>query len=217
MNNEENYDSDPGKHTIKIFPEALGYLNNTLPADEIPPIDVLIKQERTKKEISQKELAKNGDVTNIQISRIERGECNPSVRTLVRLAPYLGYPLEILLIASHYRGNLPTVTPTYIDLDGRVIDLEQAVQSMYQIDGELLLLMIDFYKNYTLSEGKLLKILLKSIAECRNTNTEAANTVVPDEDKSNKKVNSSHRFAEAFSNLKQFIFSFDKLVHETAN
>ena len=216
MNNEENHDSESGTSTYKVFPEnTLGYISDMPPLEEIAPIDVLLKQERAKKEISQKDLAKVGDITNIQISRIERGESSPSVRTLVRLAPYLGYPLEDLLIASHYRGTLPTVKPTYIDLDGRAIDLEQAAQTMYRIDGELLLLMIDLYKNYTISDGKLLKILLKSIAECRNTDTKYSNS--SDEKKPGKEAKSNHLFINAFNNLKQFIFSFNEMAHGIAN
>lgn len=213
---EENLDSEPGTSAHKVVPEeTLGYNSDMPPLEEIPPIDVLFKQEREKKEISQKDLAKAGEITNVQVSRIERGESNPSVRTLVHLAPYLGYSLEDLLIASHYQGTLPTDKPTYIDLDGKVIDLEQAVKTMYRIDGELLLLIISLYKDYTISDGKMLKIILKCIAECRSA--ESNNPNISAEKGPDNKAKSNHLFIDAFSNLKQFIFSFDRLAHGTAN
>lgn len=217
MHNEENRDIESGSPILKAFTDSPVHITNMPPREGIPPIDVLFKQERAKKGISQKELAKDGDVTNIQISRIERGECNPSVRTLVHLSPYLGYPLEDLLIASHYQGALPTADPTYVDLDGRVIDLKEAAQFMYHIDGELLLLVINLYMNYTIPDGKLLKILLKCIAECRSTESKDESTSAPDEEEKNKKPKPNHLFTDAFSNLKQFIFSFDRLAHGTAN
>lgn len=215
MNNDENYDTESGNHSVQTLSDVSHATDNaSIMLEEIPPIATLIKQERTKKKISQKKFSLNTDITNVHLSRIERGECVPSVRTLTRFAPYLGYPMETLLIASHYQGSLPSSTPTYVDLNGQVIDLEKAAQSMYHIDGELLLLIWNFYMNYTISDSELLKVLLKGIDICQRTTTvKDMDTNVSTNSNVACETSSNHLFVEAFKNLKEFIFSFSKLVH----
>ena len=71
--------------------------------------------------------------------------------------------------------------PTYVDLDGQVIDLEQTARIMYHMDGELFLLVQNFYKQYSATDSEVLKILFKSIAECqRITEKEDKNYVKED-------------------------------------
>lgn len=206
MNNEEQSDTETSKYTVETFSSVLSDANNTLNSyEETPTIAELIKQARKRKELSQIALSERADVSNVHLSRIERGECNPTIRTLAKLAPFLGYPIETLLAASHYQGTLPSDTPTYVDFDGQVIDLEQTARFMYHMDGELFLLVQNFYKKYSAADSEVLKILFKSIAECqRITETE-------------EKTHSKHIFVEAFTNLKQFIVSFGKMAHATIN
>ncbi|MDE7382971.1 MAG: helix-turn-helix transcriptional regulator [Treponemataceae bacterium] len=204
MNNEEQSDTEASKYTKEIFSGVLPDADNTLNSyEETPTIADLIKQERKRKELSQIDLSGTADVSNVHLSRIERGECNPTIRTLAKLAPFLGYSIETLLAASHYQGTLPSDTPTFVDLDGQVIDLEQTARFMYHVDGELFLLARNFYKQYSAADSEVLKILLKSMAECRRI-TERE-----------EKTNSKHIFAETFTNLKQFIMSFGKMAHAT--
>jgi putative transcriptional regulator len=56
-----------------------------------------IVQIRTEKEISQKQLALNIGSTNTHLRRIERGEANPTINTLRRIAAELGISISDLV------------------------------------------------------------------------------------------------------------------------
>lgn len=57
----------------------------------------LFSLEREKKGITQSELAKITNIHQAEISKIERGIGNPSIKTLERLATGLGLKLELIL------------------------------------------------------------------------------------------------------------------------
>ena len=57
----------------------------------------LFSLEREKKRITQSELAKITNIHQAEISKIERGIGNPSIKTLERLAEGLGLKLELIL------------------------------------------------------------------------------------------------------------------------
>ncbi len=57
----------------------------------------LFSLEREKKGITQSELAKITNIHQAEISKIERGIGNPSIKTLERLAEGLGLKLELIL------------------------------------------------------------------------------------------------------------------------
>ena len=57
----------------------------------------LFSLEREKKGITQSELAKITNIHQAEISKIERGIGNPSIKTLERLAEGLGLRLELIL------------------------------------------------------------------------------------------------------------------------
>ena len=57
----------------------------------------LFSLEREKKGITQSELAKITNIHQVEISKIERGIGNPSIKTLERLAEGLGLKLELIL------------------------------------------------------------------------------------------------------------------------
>ncbi len=184
----------------------------------IDHIDKLIKQGRKAKGLSQKALSARIGITNVQLSRIENGDSLPSVSTLTKLAPILGYSMEELLIASNYQGKLPSSTPTYLDLNGEIIDLKPLAQTMYRTDAELLLLLWDFFQNYTASDGKLLKIVTRSIIECQKAANEdttpcSQNDFSSVETESDSAALQKDSFVSAFSDLKQFLFSFDQIAH----
>ena len=54
-----------------------------------------IKQARLEKEMLQEDLSKATGIQQADISRIEKGTANPSVKTLKRIADALGVPLSI--------------------------------------------------------------------------------------------------------------------------
>lgn len=61
-----------------------------------------IREIRKSRGMTQGELAEKADVTLITISRIERGERDPHVKTLARIAKGLGVPPFELLRSARY-------------------------------------------------------------------------------------------------------------------
>lgn len=170
------------------------------PPSKLEPISSLIKTTRERKHLSQDTLAQKCDITNVQLSRIEKGKCRPSIRTLCRLAPFLGYSLEELLLVSSYSGTVTSPTPTYTDLEGKKFELSAAAEHMYHTDGELLLLLNEFMENYDTENAEMLKIILTYMLQSKKESTVKNNKL-------------SSALSEMFKTLKDFIFSFKK-IHE---
>lgn len=172
---------------------------NEPPCEELEPIHLLIKKTRERKNISQETLAKKCGISNVQLSRIEQEKCKPSIRTLCRLAPFLGYDLDELLLASSYSGIVPSSVPKYINLEEKAFDLFETSKHMYRIDGELFLIFADFIANSNLEDMEMVKELLT----CMNTLHKNSNTI------SDKKYETS--ILDMFKNLKNYILAFTKL------
>lgn len=172
---------------------------NEPPCEELKPIHLLIKKTRERKNISQETLAKKCGISNVQLSRIEQEKCKPSIRTLCRLAPFLGYDLDELLLASSYSGIVPSSVPKYINLEEKAFDLFETSKHMYRIDGELFLIFADFIENSNLEDLEMVKELLT----CMNTLHKDSNTI------SDKKYETS--ILDMFKNLKNYILAFTKL------
>jgi transcriptional regulator with XRE-family HTH domain len=65
-----------------------------------------IRALRKQQKMSQTELAEKAGISLITISRIERGERDPHVKTLARIAKGLGVaPFELLLLARYFDDN----------------------------------------------------------------------------------------------------------------
>ena len=167
--------------------------------EQLEPINLLIKNTRERKNISQEDLAKKCNISNVQLSRIEQGKCRPSIRTLCRLAPFLGYDLDDLLLASSYSGTVPSSVPKYINLEEKVFDLSETAKHMYRVDGELFLIFSDFIDNSNLEDIEMVKDLLT----CMNTFYKNSNSII------DKKYETS--IFDLFKNLKNYIFAFIKL------
>ena len=67
------------------------------PVDINKSIAIMVSMARAKKGIGQKELAKITGIHQAEISKIERGIGNPSVKTLDRIAKGLGLNLKLFL------------------------------------------------------------------------------------------------------------------------
>ena len=61
-----------------------------------------IRELRKKRRMNQTELAEKADVALMTISRIERGEHDPHIKTLARIAKGLGVPLFELMRSAGY-------------------------------------------------------------------------------------------------------------------
>ncbi|MBR5319818.1 MAG: helix-turn-helix transcriptional regulator [Peptococcaceae bacterium] len=55
----------------------------------------MLIEERTRKQLTQKQLAELTGITQADISRLENGTANPSIRTLQRLAAGLGMMVKV--------------------------------------------------------------------------------------------------------------------------
>ena len=64
-----------------------------------------IRELRKKRKLSQTELAEKAGVALMTISRLERGEHDPHVRTLWRIARSLGVPFLELMRSAGYAEN----------------------------------------------------------------------------------------------------------------
>jgi len=60
---------------------------------------------RTEKNITQKELSEITGIAQADISRLERGSANPSIRTLQRLAEGLGMTLKLEFVPLSAKNN----------------------------------------------------------------------------------------------------------------
>lgn len=61
-----------------------------------------IRELRKQQKLSQTELAEKADVALMTISRIERGEHDPHIRTLSRIAKALGVSTISLMLSAGY-------------------------------------------------------------------------------------------------------------------
>ena len=64
-----------------------------------------IKEIRTKRKMSQKNLGKYLGISDRAVSKWERGESKPSARNLITLSKVLGVPIEFFLSKSEYKVN----------------------------------------------------------------------------------------------------------------
>ena len=69
-----------------------------------------IREHRKERKMSQTELAQRASVALMTISRLERGEHDPHVRTLSQIARGLGVPLLELMRSAGYFENDDTDT-----------------------------------------------------------------------------------------------------------
>ena len=59
-----------------------------------------LRQIRKSKNLSQEELANKADIQRSQVARIERGEINPTITTLVIIAEVLEIEVQSLLLSD---------------------------------------------------------------------------------------------------------------------
>ena len=56
-----------------------------------------LKELRKLKNISQKEIAKELNLTDVVVSKYERGECDPSIENLIKIAKFLNVSVDTLI------------------------------------------------------------------------------------------------------------------------
>lgn len=162
----------------------------------------ILKEKRKEKKWSQEELARKAGISAMQISRLESAKHLPTIPTLIRLGPYLGYSLDELLLSASYAGAVPTSEPTYVDFNGRQIDPGELGKEMYRKDGELFLKTYEFYQSFSPENSEFLKAVLNQLkAESKET-TESV-------------TDKQAVFSEMFQHLKTVLTSLGK-VYETS-
>lgn len=124
-----------------------------------PTIGVFLREARTIKGFSQKELAEFVGVSTAQWSRIESDINRPSRETLKKTSAYLGVPFHKLVMLSGY-SSLKTDDSLY-NKAGEIIDTEAIVRSIFCADSDLLDCLSDFKEIGTAENVKCLTFFLK--------------------------------------------------------
>lgn len=159
----------------------------------------ILKEKRKEKKWSQEELAKKAGISAMQISRLESAKHLPTIPTLIRLSPYLGYSLDELLLSASYAGAVPALEPTYVDFNGKQIDPSELGKEMYRKDGELFLKTYEFYQSFSSENCEFLKAVLDQL------NAETTQTAESNTDK-------QAVFSEMFQHLKAIFISLGKVI-----
>ena len=92
-----NDELDVGSETV--YEEGID-VTSEYPDIPLYQLGYRIKKARLEKEMMQEDLAKAAGIQQADISRIEKGMANPSVRTMKRIADALGTTLSINLVKS---------------------------------------------------------------------------------------------------------------------
>ena len=124
-------------------------------------IGARLKNARTKKGYSQKELADLVGVSTAQWSRIESDVNRPSRETLIKTSAYLGVPFHDLVMLAGYSA-LRSDRSLY-SKEGKTIDSDGIVKSLYAVDSDLLEDLKDFEDIGTDQNVKVLTLLLRGM------------------------------------------------------
>ena len=162
----------------------------------------ILKEKRKEKKWSQEELAKKAGISAMQVSRLESAKHLPTIPTLIRLSPYLGYSLDELLLSASYSGAVPALEPTYVDLKGKQIDPGELGKEMYRKDGELFLKTYEFYKSFSSGDCEFLKAVLDQLI---TEPTQAAESI----------TDKQAVFSEMFQHLKAVFISLGKVIENS--
>lgn len=175
-------------------------------SNESTPIARTIKQRRKEKGWTQKALADKTGISDVVLSRLETStNRKPNISTLSKLAPYLGRPLDELLLISSYEGTLPDTDSIFLDLEGKRINLQDMSQDMYRKDAELFFAISTFYEHYSNENGDFLKILLNAI------NKEFSLSSSEKRETPRNKIESN--FLSIFTSLKAMVFSLSGILN----
>jgi transcriptional regulator with XRE-family HTH domain len=140
----------------------------------------LIAELRKKRGFSQEKLALEANLDRTRIGEIERGEANPTIDTLSKVAEVLGQTLGSLILQAEeidsgtIRRPAPTVKPEYIDYTvplpkGLTHDqLEMALNRALAILDQIGLNPDDGDIQWNIYSGAISNIVTKSIAEASN-------------------------------------------------
>lgn len=151
-------------------------------------IGTVIKQAREDKGITQKQLASLCGISAVQLCRIENGESVPSQTTLLQLSKHIGISYSLLLIKAGY--NYPLEKLQYYSKDGRLIDTDAAIASLYYIDASLLENIGNIFRYFNRDNNAVLSALFRAMRK------EAVDIELHEKDEC---------FVHFFSSLKKFI------------
>lgn len=175
----------------------------------LKPFPEILKEKRKEKKWTQETLAKRASLSTMQISRLESGKHLPTIPTLIKLGPFLGYSLDELLLSASYSGTVPTSESTYVDFCGKKIDLGEIGKEMYHRDGELFLKIYDFYKSFSSENSEFLKIVLDQL---KAEEEQSAST-----EKLSASAQSDRQgyFCEIFHHLKDLLTTLGKILENS--
>lgn len=130
------------------------------PADDVKPIEDMIKDARLRKGLSQKDLASLINLSTTQTSKIENGQARPSKQSLRLISFHLGLNYRDMLLACRYSDIRSR--DSYFDADGNEIDVKAIVDSIYEADASLLLALAGISKIGSAKNIEALKLLIEA-------------------------------------------------------
>jgi transcriptional regulator with XRE-family HTH domain len=151
----------------------------------------LIYQLRKERKISQEQLALDADVDRTRLGEIERGEANPTIDTLSKIAKVLGQTLGSLIIEAEELSSgitkkpFPTVNPAYMNRSvplpkGLTHDqLEQALNRTLVLLNQIGLNPEQGDIQWNIYSGAVSNIITKAIAEASSF-VQNKDTIHPD-------------------------------------
>ncbi len=137
----------------------------------------IITQLRTERNISQEKVALEAEVDRTRLGEIERGEANPTIGTLNKIANVLGQKMGSLIVEAEelssgvIKKTIPTVKPEYINRDvilpqGLTYDqLEKALNRALVILSQIGLDPLNGDIQMNIYSGVVSNIVTKAIAE----------------------------------------------------
>lgn len=163
--------------------------------EEATTIGEFIRETRLLKDISQKDFASSIPMSVTQLCRIEKGEHRPTRSTLQKMSPHLGIPYPDLLAKARY--NNASGDNRIFDRDGKELDVNSLVMSIYRVDSNLIGYFKDFEEIGTKENVDVIRLLLNAMRR-------EAEAQVSTQD--NRKAEDAF-FLQFFAGLKEFIIS----------
>lgn len=132
---------------------------------ELPTVGCMLKERRTRYNLTQTSIAEIAGITITEISRIESGVTKkPSRKVLQALTPFIGISYPRLLFYAGYSGIIDD--DIYYNKKGEIIPHQEIVASIYKADCDLLEILKDIDK-LSIEDIDIIKklILLMKVSE----------------------------------------------------
>lgn len=158
--------------SIPVLPSAENVIQRELSVYQIPQLSALVKEGRSRHQLTQLELANKTNLTTAEISRIESGSIlKPKKSVLKALSPYIGISYSTLLFYVGYSSVIDE--PEYYNSHSILIPYEKIVEDIYYADPDLLDLLNDINSFTSYQDKALLKMFLILMKKTNNAHNKS--------------------------------------------